>query len=101
LAILLPAFGKVADAFAYNDFQESTDVGCQSQLLNEIVFALPKLKQPVGNLLEQIHLKMAAKGDKVNMWVDEDRYPDVTAATCVRMARFVLSPSYSPAFISR
>lgn len=86
LAILLPAFGKVADAFAHHDFQESKDVGCQSQLLNEIIFALPKLKQPVDNLIEQIHVKTAAKGDKVNMWVDEDKYPDVTAATCVRMA---------------
>ncbi|KAH6918993.1 DNA mismatch repair protein MSH3 [Coprinopsis sp. MPI-PUGE-AT-0042] len=82
LAILLPAFSKVADAFAHNDFQESEDVGCQSQLLNEIIFALPKLKQPVDNLLEQIHLKRAANGDKDHMWADEDKYPDITGAIC-------------------
>lgn len=73
--MLLPAFNKIAIAF--EDVVTPTDVGFKSQILNEIIFSLTKLKAPVKELLAAVSLTHAAEGNKNTMWTDSERYPNI------------------------
>ncbi|KAG6821075.1 hypothetical protein H0H93_007234 [Arthromyces matolae] len=75
LAILLPAFGKVAEAF--DCVATPSDVGFRSNILNEIIYTLPKLKDSIKGLLSSVRLGAAAEGRKDTMWTDLDRYPEI------------------------
>jgi len=75
LAIILPAFKKIADGF--DVVQSPSDVGFKSRILNDILFALPKLKGPMKELLDVVSLKNAAEGKKDTMWNDPERYPTI------------------------
>ncbi|KAG6896947.1 hypothetical protein C0992_005153 [Termitomyces sp. T32_za158] len=77
-AVLLPAFNKVAQAFEI--FSSPSDVGFKSSLLNEIIFSFPKLKGPMKELTSAIRLDQAAEGQKDKMWVDPERYPEISDA---------------------
>ncbi|KAJ7582852.1 muts domain V-domain-containing protein [Mycena floridula] len=74
LALLLPAFDKIANAY---DVTEPSEVGFKSRLLNEIIASLPSIREPSKELLSIVSLKQAAAGDKVTMWKDPERYPMV------------------------
>ncbi|KAG6845191.1 hypothetical protein H0H87_012748 [Tephrocybe sp. NHM501043] len=78
LAVLLPAFNKMA--LAFDDFASPPDVGFESSLLNDIIFSFPKLKEPLKELLSIVRLQKAAEGDKVAMWKDPERYPEISDA---------------------
>ncbi|GLB35404.1 putative DNA-binding domain of DNA mismatch repair MUTS family protein [Lyophyllum shimeji] len=78
LAILLPAFHRIAVAFGA--VGTPSDVGLKSSLLNEIIFSLPKLKEPISELLAAVSLKHAAEGRKDIMWTDPERYPKIADA---------------------
>ena len=86
LAVLLPAFNKIGVAF---DAVESPSyVGFKSSVLNDIIYSLPKLKQPMKVLMEAVSLKAAAEGNKDKMWTDPDRYPKIADADMVRDINF-------------
>ncbi|KAF5386928.1 hypothetical protein D9615_001885 [Tricholomella constricta] len=76
LAVLLPAFNKVAVAFVV--VAAPSDVGFKSSLLNEIIFSFPKLREPMKQLMEAVSLKRAAEGRKDAMWTDPERYPKIS-----------------------
>ncbi|KAH9180266.1 DNA mismatch repair protein MSH3 [Lactarius sanguifluus] len=78
LAVLLPAFNKIATAFP--NFESPTAVGFKSALLNGIFYALPLLREPVQQLVNAVVLKKAAAGNKAEMWVDPERYPEIADA---------------------
>jgi len=46
-------------------------------LLNGIFFALPLLREPAQQLIDAVVLKKAAAGNKAEMWVDPERYPEI------------------------
>jgi DNA mismatch repair protein MSH3 len=75
LATILTAFNKIAIAF--DSFDKPSDVGFKSIFLNEIIFSLPKLKEPMKDLLGIMSLKKAAEGRKDTMWNDPERYPNI------------------------
>jgi DNA mismatch repair protein MSH3 len=75
LAILLRAFDRIGNAFEV--FESPSQVGFESATLNDIIFSLPKLKEPMGRLMGDIHLKRATEGDKVKLWTDPNKYPDI------------------------
>ncbi|KAJ3987104.1 DNA mismatch repair protein MSH3 [Lentinula detonsa] len=75
LAILLPAFKKIA--FAFEPLQDSSKVGFKSPLLNNIVFALPFLQSSMTELFQTICLKHAADGRKDELWLVKDKYPKI------------------------
>jgi DNA mismatch repair protein MSH3 len=75
---LLPAFNKVATIFP--TFESPATVGFKSALLNGIFFALPLLREPVQQLIGAVVLKKAAAGNKAEMWVDPERYPEIADA---------------------
>jgi len=78
LAILLPAFNKIATAFP--NFESPAAVGFNSTLLSAIFFALPLLRGPVQQLVDAVVMKKAAAGNKAEMWVDPERYPEIADA---------------------
>lgn len=81
LAILLPAFEKLAVGF--DRVPNAGEVGFQSPILNDIIAALPRMKEPVKALLREISLKEAKEGKKDTMWTDPDKYPSIDACTVV------------------
>jgi DNA mismatch repair protein MSH3 len=46
-------------------------------MLNEIIHALPKLREPVRKLVRIVDLGKAAEGRKDEMWADEQRAPRI------------------------
>ncbi|KAF9533444.1 DNA mismatch repair protein MSH3 [Crepidotus variabilis] len=80
LAVLLPAFNKIAIAFDEIDPEDPESVGLKSHVLNGIISALPRLKQPAQRLLNAVNLKQAAENKKGHMWNDSERYPAITDA---------------------
>jgi hypothetical protein len=82
LAILLQAFNKIATAF--ESCENSSDVGFKSGLLNDILFSLPKLRDPIKGILDNISLKKASEGRKDTMWTDSEKYPTIADLDLVR-----------------
>lgn len=75
LSEFLKAFRKIADAF--QPVQSPADVGFTSVILNEIIVALPKLRDIVRGLLGDINLAKAAENDMMELWTDPEKYPDI------------------------
>ncbi|PPR04975.1 hypothetical protein CVT24_010433 [Panaeolus cyanescens] len=78
LSVLIPAFNKVARTYDGVDLSGGT--GLKSPLLNSIVVALPRLKEPMKELMETVDLKKAAEGNKHEMWRNISDYPEVDGA---------------------
>lgn len=78
LALLLSALQRIANAF--EDVETPADVGFQSPVLNEIVYALPKIRPAVSGIVAEISLKEAAAGNREHLWTDPGRYPAVLDA---------------------
>ena len=77
----MTAFAKIGRAFEPIDSPEQA--GFESSILNDVLYVLPKLRQPVQSLLNAINLKAAKEGKKEDLWTDEDKYPDVLGFTMV------------------
>ncbi|KAF5324788.1 hypothetical protein D9611_004290 [Ephemerocybe angulata] len=78
LAVLLPAFNKIATAFDQENFTSTEDVGFESSLLNEIVFALPKIKGPIQSIIKEINLAKAKEGAMESLWTDFEKFPEIS-----------------------
>ncbi|KAF9477374.1 hypothetical protein BDN70DRAFT_881277 [Pholiota conissans] len=77
LSILLPAFNKVARAF---DPSENECDQLKSDILNNIINSLPRLMEPMKEILKAVDLKKVAEGDKTSIWNDWDRHPEIEDA---------------------
>ncbi|KAF5391272.1 hypothetical protein D9757_001964 [Collybiopsis confluens] len=75
LATLLPAFKKVAHAF--EPLMTHSEAGFKSPLLNSIIFTLPTLRNSIDEILQTISLKHAVDGQKDELWIDTDKYPQI------------------------
>ncbi|TDL27572.1 DNA mismatch repair protein MSH3 [Rickenella mellea] len=76
LSILLPAFNKVAKAF--EPFESQQSVGFKSDMLNDIVFSLPKLRECTQTIIASINLKKAADDKRAELWTDPDKYASIS-----------------------
>lgn len=90
MAVLLPAFNKIGIAFDQEEFAAPQDVGFRSPLLNEIVFALPKVKAPIQSIIQEINLAKAKEGKMDSLWTDDDKYPDIQDASMVRCSSYTV-----------
>ena len=89
LATLLPAFHKIAVAFNPRD-----SPGFKSPLLNSIIAALPKLKEPMAGLVPEVNIAMAKEGHKDKMWTDREKHPDLDGLTAVCIHRVMVSSTH-------
>lgn len=80
--MLLPAFNKIASAF--EPVNSPSDVGFRSPILNDVIYTLPSLKDPIQGLLRAFSLKMAEEGKKDSLWTDPDKFPELDGITAVR-----------------
>lgn len=78
---VLSALSKVATAFP--SFERPEDVGFKSALLNDIVFSLPRIHDPVQAFLGDLDLKQAKEGNLTELWKNPDKYPEVEDARFV------------------
>lgn len=85
LAVLLTAFNKIGKAF--DPVEERDQAGFKSSILNDILSTLPKLRQPMEDVLSEIHLKSAKEGKKDELWIDQDKYPEIMGLQVVRIAK--------------
>ena len=63
----------------------AASVGLESPILNEIISSLPKLREPIKDLLAAVNLRKASEGKKDSMWTDLERYPGIIDADMVRV----------------
>ena len=54
--------------------------------MNDIIFTLPKLREPIKGLLDAISLKKATAGEKDALWTDIEKYPTLDE---VKMVSFL------------
>ena len=47
------------------------------------MYTLPKLKEPMKEILETINLKKAAENIKADLWIDTEKYSNVADAQMV------------------
>ena len=84
LAVLLPAFNKIAQAF--EPVEKSEEVGFSSAILNDVIATLPRLREPIKGLLGAISLPKAREGKKDVLWTDIEKYPTLDE---VKMVSFL------------
>jgi len=72
------AFKKLGDA--YIDVDGPDSVGLESPVLNEIIAALPRLRTPVKNILDDIHLKDARDNKLASLWKNPDKFSELEDA---------------------
>lgn len=73
---------------AFDGLVDEPGGGFRSKLLNEIVLALPKLKIPMRDLLNTISLKEASQGNKVSLWKDTDKFPELVEFELVSIIQY-------------
>lgn len=79
-------------ATAFDSLVDEPGGGFRSKLLNEIVLALPKLKLPMRDLLGDISLKDASQGNKVSLWKDTEKCPELVELDLVGVMQHQWSP---------
>lgn len=71
-------------ATTFDEFQAAKDVGLSSPILNEIIYALPKIKDSVTKILSNINLLKAEEDARADLWYDETKFPDLDEIKIVR-----------------
>ncbi|KAJ3538219.1 hypothetical protein NM688_g6551 [Phlebia brevispora] len=87
LAVLLTSFSKIGKAFDLVDRPDQA--GFRSPILNDVLFTLPKLREPIEELLMAIDTKAAKEGKKEILWTDEDRFPEILGLRVVTESELV------------
>jgi DNA mismatch repair protein MSH3 len=82
LATILEAYQKIGRTFEL--FGSVQDVKFSSPLLREIAFALPRVHAPIEALLSIIDVRKASLEEKENLWRDDGKFPNISAAQRVR-----------------
>lgn len=69
------ALSRVAHTF--NPIEKPEDAGFKSSLLNDIIFAMPRIREAVKSLLGDLNLKNAKEGEITNLWASPEKYPEL------------------------
>lgn len=91
LSVILGAYERIGSAFA--TFNAPKDVGLMSPLLQDIVFALPRVREPIQTLLNAINIRKASLEEKSELWRDESKYPAIRNAKVVGVYNCAGSPA--------
>lgn len=70
---MLTAWNRVATTL--DPIATPKEAGFKSDLLNDIAYALPTLREPLVAIMGQIDLAHARDNDKAELWVDSEKYP--------------------------
>jgi DNA mismatch repair protein MSH3 len=75
VANVLVALSRVANAF--DPIEKPEDAGFKSSLLNDIIFAMPRIREAVEGLLGDLNLKNAKEGEITDLWASPEKYPEL------------------------
>ncbi|CAE6439755.1 unnamed protein product [Rhizoctonia solani] len=78
LATMLTAWKRIATAF--DPIPTPQDAGFESDLLNDVAYSLPTLREPLAAIMSQIDLTQARDNNKAELWVDSEKYPEIDEA---------------------
>ncbi|CAE6452008.1 unnamed protein product [Rhizoctonia solani] len=78
LATMLTAWQRIATAL--DPIPTPQDAGFESDLLNDIAYSLPTLREPLAAIMSQIDLPQARDNNKAELWVDSEKYPGIDEA---------------------
>lgn len=62
---------------AFELFKDPKEVGFKSKTLNNVIYALPQMREPVRKLLAKVDVKQAEEGYKDEMWVDPEMFSKI------------------------
>lgn len=83
LSVILEAYERIGQTF--QPFASAEDVGLASPLLRDIVFSMPRVHEPIQELLGIINVRKASLGEKPELWRDAEQYPAIPRAKEVGM----------------
>lgn len=69
------ALSRVANTF--DPIEKPEDAGFKSSLLNDIIFAMPRIREAVKSLLGDLNLKNAKEGEITDLWASPEKYPEL------------------------
>ncbi|KAJ1310165.1 hypothetical protein OPQ81_006909 [Rhizoctonia solani] len=78
LATMLTAWQRIATAL--DPIPTSKDAGFKSDLLNDIAYSLPTLREPLAAIMSEINLPEARDNNKAELWVNSEKYPEIEEA---------------------
>lgn len=81
--MILAALKTVACAFG--PFESREETGALSSTLRDIVFTLPGIRPVITALLDSIFITKAKANDKLDLWTDPHKYPNMVDAKDVRL----------------
>ncbi|GJJ11973.1 hypothetical protein Clacol_006211 [Clathrus columnatus] len=64
----------------FKEFQNVDDVPCKTALWREIIFPIPKITDPVEELLGAMKMQAARDNNKIGLWMDSEQYPGIEDA---------------------
>ncbi|QRW14701.1 DNA mismatch repair protein MutS [Ceratobasidium sp. AG-Ba] len=78
LATMLAAWNRIA--VALDPMDTPNDAGFQSDVLNDIAYSLPTLREPLALIMSHINVDKARANEKAELWVDSEKYPAIDEA---------------------
>ncbi|CAE6491489.1 unnamed protein product [Rhizoctonia solani] len=78
LATMLTAWQRIATAL--DPIPTPQGAGFESDLLNDIAYSLPTLREPLAAIISQIDIPQARDNNKAELWVDSEKYPGIDEA---------------------
>ncbi|KAF8610164.1 hypothetical protein BDV93DRAFT_483283 [Ceratobasidium sp. AG-I] len=78
LATMLTAWNRVATAL--DPIATPKEAGFESDILNDIAYALPTIRGPLAAIMGEIDLAQARDNEKAELWVDTEKYPKIDEA---------------------
>ncbi|KAH7340491.1 muts domain V-domain-containing protein [Rhizoctonia solani] len=78
LATMLTAWQRISTAL--DPIPTPKDAGFESNLLNDIAYSLPTLREPLAAIMSEIDLTQARDNNKDELWLDSEKYPGIDEA---------------------
>jgi DNA mismatch repair protein MSH3 len=73
LATMLTAWNRIAAAL--DPIPTPGEAGFESDILNDIAYALPTLREPLASIISQIDLSQARDNNTAELWLDSEKFP--------------------------
>lgn len=61
-------------------FDNPDSIACKAALWREIIFPIPRVKNPAEGLLSSMKMQAARENNKIELWSDPEQYPSIEEA---------------------
>lgn len=77
LGLILKGFERIAQSV--EPVEAASDVGFHSDLLNDVIYSLQHVRKPLAEILTITSIKRLMEHKNHDLWLDDERYPDLQA----------------------